>query len=225
LFSNRQHAGAMLAQRLLKYRGQHALVLALPRGGVPVAAEIARQLHADLDVMVARKLGAPDQEELAIGAVAADGTRFVNEELVHALRVSPTYLAEVTRREQQEAKRRERLFRAGLPQLDVAGRVVILVDDGLATGATMRAAVWSLRRAEPAKLIVAVPVGAADSCDALDSEVDELVCLHRPTPFYSVGMYFRDFEQTTDDEVVTLLRAHRTPLAHAPLLGHAVGRR
>lgn len=219
LFSDRTEAGALLAQRLLNYRGRHALVLALPRGGVPVAHEIAGRLRAELDVLVARKLGAPGQEELAIGAVTADGTRFLNEELLRTLAITPDYLAAITERERVNAQRREQRLRAGLPRLDVEGRIVILVDDGLATGATMRAAISSLRRFDAGKLIVAVPVGAADSCAAVDAEVDELVCLHRPTPFYSVGMYYRAFGQTSDEEVIEILRHYRKPLERGGLLG------
>lgn len=209
LFADRADAGEQLACALSAYRGKHALVLALPRGGVPVAHEIAGRLGAELDVLVARKLGAPGQEELAIGAVLSDGTRFLNDEIVRALGVSQGYIDEVTKAQQQEASRREQRFRAGLSPLAVEGRIVILVDDGLATGATMRAAVWGVRRGNPSKLVVAVPVGAADSCKAIEAEVDDFVCLRRPQPFYAVGMYYRDFEQTSDEQVTAFLHAHR----------------
>lgn len=210
LFADRADAGKQLAAALAAYRGKHALVLALPRGGVPVAHEIAMRIGGELDVLVARKLGAPDQEELAIGAVMSDGTRFLNEEIVRSLGVSQRYLDQVTEAEKQEAKRREQRFRAGLSPLAPEGRTVILVDDGLATGATMRAAVWAMRRANPAKLVVAVPVGAVDSCKVIEAEVDDFVCLKRPPSFYAVGMYYRDFEQTSDEEVTALLHEHRS---------------
>lgn len=206
LLSDRREAGKLLASRLRAYRDQQAIVLALPRGGVPVAREIARELSAELDVLVARKLGAPGQEELAIGAVTADGTRYLNEELLQMLRVPADYVMQVTEQQQEVARRRQLRLRDDLAPLQVAGRLVILVDDGLATGATMRAAVWSLRRQHPGKLVVAVPVGAAESCASLEPEVDELVCLLRAQPFHSVGMYYRDFEQVSDEEVVELLR-------------------
>ena len=204
-FEDRKDAGRSLARRLSKYRGEDGLVLGIPRGGVPVAAEVARALGAELDVVVARKLGAPGQEELAIGAVTADGGEFVNEELVAALRVSDAYLARVRSEQTAEARRREARFRHGRPALDVRGRVVLLVDDGLATGATMRAAARSVRKAGPAKLVIAVPVGAAETCEALQSEADEVVCPNTPEPFGAVGFFYRDFAATEDAEVERIL--------------------
>jgi predicted phosphoribosyltransferase len=213
LFADRIEAGRRLARGLTSYRGQRALVIALPRGGVPVASEVARELHGDLDILVARKLGAPGRHELAIGAVTADGTRYVNDGLARTLDVTAEYLERVTQRERHNAIERERRLRAELMKLDPADRIVILVDDGLATGATMRAAVWSLRRAHARKLIVAVPVGSAGSCENIAAEVDELVCPHRPSPFYAVGMHYRDFDAVSDDEVIEILRAHRRSTA------------
>jgi predicted phosphoribosyltransferase len=212
LFEDRADAGAQLARDLAHYRGQHALVLGLPRGGVPVAAPIAAALDAELDVIVARKLGAPGQEELGIGALTADGTRFINQRLVRAVGATPAYLERVTREQQVEAQRREQRFRQGLLPLALAGRIVIIVDDGLATGATMRAAVAAAQRAKPQRLIVAVPVGAADTCKLLEEEAHEVVCTHQPERFSSVGTYYRDFDQTRDEEVLELLRAHRAQL-------------
>ena len=214
-FVDRKDAGRQLAHELGAYRGKRALVLGLPRGGVPVAAEVAYALDADLDVIVARKLGAPTQPELGIGAVTSDGTRFLNERLVRIVSASPAYIEQTAREEQAEARRRELRFREGLPPLALSGRIVIIVDDGLATGATMRAAITAAHRAKPKKLVVAVPVGAVETCEWLEGEVDHLVCPHQPDPFYSVGMYYRDFDQTSDDEVIELLHKH-----HAPARAH-----
>lgn len=204
-FADRRDAGRTLAERLRPFAPAHPIVLGIPRGGVPVAAEVARALRADLDVIVARKLGAPFSEELAIGATTANGGRWLNEPLIHHLGVSVQYIERVTAEQMQEATRREHLFRDGRPPLSLVGRTVILVDDGLATGATMRAAARSARGQAPAKLIIAVPVGARETCEDLRDEADEVVCLAMPEPFYAVGMHYRDFGQTPDDEVVHLL--------------------
>jgi len=177
-----------------------------------VGAEIARRLGADLDVIVARKLGAPHHPEFAIGAVTAAGDRFLNEEIVRQLRVDHSYLARVTRQECDEAGRREHRFRQGRPAADVKGRIALLVDDGLATGATMRAAARALRARGPARLVVAVPVGSRQACGELRGEADELVCLAEPDPFYAVGLYYEDFAQVGDAEVLRLLdQPHPTP--------------
>jgi putative phosphoribosyl transferase len=205
LFRDRQDAGAALAQRLVHYRGIHALVLGLPRGGVPVAAQVARALDADLDVVVSRKLGSPVSAELAIGAVTANGGRFLNDDVIRALNVSEAYLTAVTATQQVEARRREALFRGSRPAPVIAGRTVILVDDGLATGATMRAAVRSVRQQQPQRLVVGVPVGSPEACAALRAEADEMVCLYEPSGFGAVGLYYRDFMQTQDSDVQALL--------------------
>jgi putative phosphoribosyl transferase len=205
LFRDRQDAGEALAQRLVHYRGIHALVLGLPRGGVPVAAQVARALDADLDVVVSRKLGSPVSAELAIGAVTANGGRFLNDDVIRALNVSEAYLTAVTATEQVEARRREALFRGSRPAPVIAGRTVILVDDGLATGATMRAAVRSVRQQQPQRLVVGVPVGSPEACAALRAEADEMVCLYEPSGFGAVGLYYRDFMQTQDSDVQALL--------------------
>ncbi|HUL02156.1 MAG TPA: phosphoribosyltransferase family protein [Gemmatimonadales bacterium] len=210
LFRDRADAGARLAQRLTAYRGINALVLGIPRGGVVVAAELARQLGAELDVIVARKLGSPVSAELAIGAVTANGGRFLNTDVIEHLDVSEAYLDAVTKRERAEARRREGLFRGARPAPVVAGRTVILVDDGLATGATMRAAARSLRQSGVGRLVVAVPVGSREACAALRAEADELVCLHAPEDFGAVGAYYEDFSQTEDEEVQRLLRDSAT---------------
>jgi putative phosphoribosyl transferase len=205
-FRDRVEAGRLLAERLESFRGEDVLVLGIPRGGVPVAAEVARDLDGELDVIVARKLGAPYQEELAIGAVTANGGRFLNEELIGEIGISPAYLEAVTAEERAEAAAREARFRGHRPPPRVKGRTVILVDDGLATGATMRAAVRSIRHQRPARLVVAVPVGSPEACATLRREADEVVCLDEPAFFFAVGQFYANFEQTQDEEVQALLR-------------------
>jgi putative phosphoribosyl transferase len=209
-FRDRTDAGDALAGRLEEYRGSDVLVLGLPRGGVPVAARVARALGAELDVVVARKLGSPISEELAIGAVTANGGRFVNEEMVRTLNVPESYLTAVTAAQRVEARRREQLFRGSRPSPRIAGRTVILVDDGLATGATMRAAVRAVKAQRPARLVVAVPVGSPEACAALRAEVDEVVCVYEPSYFGAVGSYYQDFAQTEDREVQDLLEGFTT---------------
>jgi putative phosphoribosyl transferase len=210
-FHDRVHAGRILAEKLGTHRGKDVLVLGIPRGGVPVAAEVARRLEAELDVLVARKLGAPGQEELAIGAVTANGGEFVNEDLVGYLGVTRTYLERVKREQMSEARRREALFRGDRPAERIQGRMVILVDDGLATGATMRAAVRSVRKRRPARLIVAVPVGSREACADLRGEADEVVCPRIPDYFGAVGYFYENFQPTEDAEVQTILREHAQP--------------
>ena len=208
LFRDRAAAGAALAKSLVQYRAAQdskALVLGIPRGGVPIAAEVARRLDADLDVIVARKLGSPISPELAIGAVTANGGRYLNEEIIDELGVSAEYLERVTTEQSAEAQRREARFRGGRPEFEIRGRVVIVVDDGLATGATMRAAVRSVRTGHPARLIVAVPVGPVSTCADLRHEVDEVVCLYELDPFWAVGLYYQHFEPTEDAEVTRIL--------------------
>ena len=203
-FENRRKAGQALAQRLAEY-GSETLVFALPRGGVPVAVEVAQALDAELDVFVVRKLGAPGQPELALGAVASSGVQVLNDALISRIGVSEAELEKVAEGERQELQRREQLYRGERAAPNIKGRTVVLVDDGLATGASMRAAVAAVRQAEPAKLVVAVPVAAPDTCEALSEEVDKVVCVATPTPFYGVGRWYTDFRQVTDDEVRSLL--------------------
>jgi putative phosphoribosyl transferase len=215
LFRDRTDAGAHLAAALAAYRGQNVLVLGIPRGGVPVAAEVARRLEAELDVVVARKLGSPISPELAIGAITANGGRFLNQDIIEEMGVSEAYLEEVTAEQRAEAHRREERFRGPYARREMKGRTVIVVDDGLATGATMRAAVRSVRHRQPAWLVVAVPVGSHQACSALRDEADEVVCLHQPEPFGAVGYYYAHFEPTEDDDVERILHGalaqpHRT---------------
>ncbi|PYL65535.1 MAG: phosphoribosyl transferase [Verrucomicrobia bacterium] len=205
-FSNRVEAGRLLAEKLEKYAGREdVIVLGLPRGGVPVAYEVARRLHVPLDVFIVRKLGVPGFEELALGAIASGGVRVLNDDVVRALPNADELIASVTAKETAELERREQIYRDGRPAPELRGRVVILVDDGLATGATMRAAVAALRRREAAKIVVGVPVGAAETCREFETEVDETVCAITPEWFQAVGQYYEDFSQTSDEEVRKLL--------------------
>src|SRR5881396_4413350 len=205
-FSNRAEAGRQLAEKLDKYAGRkHVIVLGLPRGGVPVAYEVAKRLRAPLDVFIVRKLGVPGFEELAVGAIASGGVRVLNEDVMRALPNADQLIESVTERETVELDRREQTYRNGRAAPELRDRVVILVDDGLATGATMRAAVKALRQRGVAKIVVAVPVGPPDTCRELEQEADETICLSTPPFFQAVGQYYEDFSQTTDDEVRELL--------------------
>jgi putative phosphoribosyl transferase len=201
-FPNRAEAGRRLAERLTHYRGRDdAIVLGLPRGGVPVAYEVARRLGLPLDVFVVRKLGVPGYEELAMGAIASGNVSVLNEDVMRAVPNSAALLELVLVQEKLELARREALYRQGRPALDLRGRVIILVDDGLATGATMRAAAGALRKQDAAKIVVAVPVGAPETCRELEAEVDELICAFAPEFFHGVGQFYEDFSQTADEEV------------------------
>lgn len=200
----------MLAQQLRRFSGRDdVVVLALPRGGVPVGYEVARALGASLDVFVVRKLGFPDQPELAMGAIASGGVRVLNDDVLTIYPVSRQDIETTTRAERLELERRERTYRDGRSLVPIENRVVILVDDGLATGSTMRAAVVAVRRLRPARVVVAVPVGARETCQALGQIADDMVCLMTPEPFRAVGLWYVDFSETTDDEVRQLLAAHR----------------
>jgi putative phosphoribosyl transferase len=207
LFRDRTDAGRQLAAKLRHYADRpDVLVLALPRGGVPVAFEVAHGLRAPLDVFLVRKLGLPGHEELAMGAIATGGVRVLNETVVRALQIPEEVIDEVAAREGAELRRRTMLYRDDKPLPPIRGRTVILVDDGLATGSTMRAAVAALRRQQPARIVVAVPVSAVDTCAELKTDADEVVCARTPEPFYAVGIWYDDFTQTTDEEVHELLR-------------------
>lgn len=209
IFEDRADAGRRLAGRLAPLRDENPVVLALPRGGVPVGVEISRALDAPLDVFVSRKLGAPDQPELGIGAVAQGGTRVLNEDIVGQIGISDEYIEEITHRELAEVERRLRILRGDRPEPEVRDRTAILVDDGLATGVTARAAVGALRERNPRRLVLAVPVCPPRTARLLAPEVDDLISLHAPEDFVAVGLWYRDFEQVTDDEVVALLQKAR----------------
>ena len=219
-FANRTEAGKELATKLTPHYANRpdVLVLALPRGGVPVACEVARALHAPLDVFIVRKLGVPGYEELAMGAIASGDVRVLNEGVTTQLKIARSVIDSVADREKRELQRRERLYRGNRPAPSVKGRTVILVDDGLATGSTMRAATIALRQMQPSKLIVAVPVAAPEVCEEFHNEVDEIVCVLTPEPFTAVGAWYADFSQTTDEEVRELLEStekhqhHNSPL-------------
>ena len=207
IYQDRIDAGRQLARALGEYAGRSdVLVLGLPRGGVPVAAEVARALGAPLDVMIVRKLGAPWQPELAMGAIASGGVRLLNPEVVRSLGVDEDAIEEVAARERRELARREKAYRGDRPPFEARGRHVILVDDGMATGATMRAAVAAVREMDPASIVVAVPTAAADTCRLVKAEADRVVCLDTPEPFMAVGCWYRDFDQTSDGQVRDLLR-------------------
>ena len=206
LFRDRTEAGRALARRLTAYANRSDVtVLALPRGGVPVAFEVAKALNAPLDIFVVRKLGVPGHEELAMGAIASGGVRVINDDVMNHLGLPGAVIDAVAAREEKELTRRERAYRGVRPAPDVRGRTVILVDDGLATGSTMRAAAAALRKQQPARLIVAVPVAASQTCEEFKTEVDEIVCGETPEPFLGVGRWYHDFSQTSDEEVHRLL--------------------
>ncbi len=205
-FRDRREAGRFLAGRLTAYAGRpDVLVLALPRGGVPVAFEVAQALHAPLDVFLVRKLGLPGRAELAMGAIASGGVRVLNEELMRSLDIPEGVIERVAAEEERELERRERAYLGDRPVPAVRGRTVLLIDDGLATGSTMRAAVAALRRQGPARLVVAVPVGAPETCAEFQDEADEAICALTPDPFYSVSLWYGDFSPTSDAEVHDLL--------------------
>lgn len=207
-FRDRRHAGQVLARKLQAYRDRPGLlVLGLPRGGMAVAFEVAQALHSPLDVFVVRKLGLPGHEEYAMGAIASGGVQVMNPQV--AMSASDPAVTAVVEREQQELQRRERLYRGDRPAPVLAGRVVIVVDDGLATGSTMRAAVRAIRLQQPQHLCVAVPVGTRETCEQLRADADEVICAAMPTPFRAVGQCYDDFPQASDDEVCALLAAAR----------------
>jgi putative phosphoribosyl transferase len=219
LFQNRIDAGQRLASLLQSYADRpDIIVIALPRGGVPVAAEIAKTIEAPLDVLVVRKLGVPGAEETAMGAIASGDFRYLNQDLVGRLRIPPEAIDEVVQREQQELKRREKAYRDDLPPLDLQNRTIILVDDGLATGATIQVAIEAIQQQQPKELTVAVPVAEPGICDWVSKAVDHIICAETPRPFYAVGLWYKEFSQTSDDEVRSLLRQVRSQIPEA--VGH-----
>jgi putative phosphoribosyl transferase len=213
IFEDRADAGRVLAEKLLHYSEEDPIVLALPRGGVVVGYEIARALNAPLDVVVVRKLGAPGQEELGIGAIAPGGARVLDEQAVRWLGITESHMQQVIAKETEELDRRLRLYRGNRPLPDVKNRTAILVDDGLATGVTARAAIMSLRRQLPRRLVLAIPVCASDTAERVRAEVDDLVCASVPPYFRAVGLWYRHFDQTTDQEVIELLARARQTVA------------
>jgi predicted phosphoribosyltransferase len=213
LFRDRRDAGRKLAQKLIDYRGRKdVIVLALPRGGVPVAYEVALALNAPMDIFIVRKLGLPGHEEVAIGAIASSGVRVLNKDIVRYFNIPEALIDAVARRELQELERRARAYRGNRPPPEVEDRTVILIDDGLATGASMRAAVAGLRAHSPTQIVIAVPTAAPETCEALKPEVDKIICATTPDPFYGVSRWYENFSQTTDEEVKRLLEASTHPL-------------
>ncbi len=214
-FRNRTEAGKLLASQLTDYANRSdVLVLGLPRGGVPVAYEVAKELNAPLDVCLVRKLGVPGHKELAMGAIAAGGVRVINENVIDWLRISPETINEVAAMEIRELDRRSHIYRGNRPLPKVKNHTIILVDDGIATGATIRAAISTLKKQKPRKLVVAVPVAGLSTCEELEAEVDEVVCILKPEDLYAIGLWYEDFQQTTDAEVCELLTRQKLLVAN-----------
>ena len=216
-FRDRSHAGVELAAELRSFAGKpDVVVLGLPRGGVPVAYEVARALHAPLDVFVVRKLGVPGHRELAMGAIASGGVRELNPEIIKSLQISNAIIDAVAAREQEELQRQQRTYRGDAPLPQLSARTVIVVDDGLATGSTMRAAVRAIRQSGPERIVVAVPVGAAETCRSLRNDADEVHCVATPNDFHAVSLWYEEFSQTSDDEVRHLLEAAAANVPSVP---------
>ncbi|KKH95393.1 phosphoribosyl transferase [Methanosarcina sp. 1.H.T.1A.1] len=206
IFKDRADAGKRLAKELSKYSNrQDVLILALPRGGVPVAFEVAKELNVKMDVFVVRKLGVPGNEELAMGAIASEDVRVLNEDIVRSFKIPDRVIATIAINELRELERKERIYRRNHPKLNISGMTVILIDDGIATGASMHAVVEALKTKNPVKLVVAVPTASPDTRSFFEDKVDEIICITTPEPFYSVGTWYGDFSQTTDEEVCELL--------------------
>jgi len=216
-FLNRAEAGQKLAKLLIEYTGQRdVVVLAIPRGGVPVAFQVAKELEVPLDVFVVRKLGVPGREELAFGAIASGGMRYLDREIVEAAQIPEAEIESIAERERRELERRESAYRGRRAPLSVEGQTVILVDDGIATGASMEVAIMAVRRMKPARIVVATPVAPVSTCNRLRREVDDVVCVHRPVSFFAIGEFYEDFSQVSDEEVKELVRREtRGPLKGA----------
>jgi predicted phosphoribosyltransferase len=208
MFRNREEAGKKLAEKLLKYKKDKPIIFAIPRGGVVVAYEVAKKLKADLDIIIPRKIGAPYEPELAIGAVTEDGTIILNEDLVKELGISKEYIKEEASRQIEEIKRRMKFYRKGKEHKDVKNRSIIIIDDGIATGATMKAAVISLKKKHPKKIIIAVPVAPVDSINEMKKIADEVICLEEHKIFGAIGNFYHDFRQVEDEEVINLLKKY-----------------
>jgi len=209
IYKNRQDAGHQLAEKLMKFKEENPVIIALPRGGVVTGYEAAKMLNAPLDVMITRKLGAPFQPELGIGAIAPNDVRILNLDAIRFLGISKDEMEEIIQRETKEMHRRLKLYRGDLPPLDLSGKTVIIVDDGLATGVTAGVAVLAIKQMTPEKIILAVPVSPPDTAEKFREEVDEFICLSEPPDFFAVGQYYYDFDQVTDDEVISLLSLAR----------------
>ena len=205
MFESRTEAGKILADALLEYKNKSPIVLAIPRGGVIVAYEVAKALNAPIDLIIPRKIGAPGQPELAIGAVTEDGTTILNQDILRYLRVSDDYIKDEAKHQVEEIKRRMERYLGDRPRHSIEGKVVILVDDGVATGATIRAAIASIRKRKPALIVLAIPVGPLDTVEELRREADEVICLMTPEPFFAIGQFYKSFEQTSDEEVIQIL--------------------
>jgi len=205
MFRDRKEAGKFLAEALSEYKDKNPIVLAIPRGGVIVAYEVAKALNAHLDLIIPRKVGAPNQPELAIGAVTEDGTTILNQDILQYLRVPDEYIKEEVKNQVEEIKRRMKKYLEDKLRLSIEGKVTILVDDGVATGATIKAAIASIRKRKPALIVLAIPVGPPDTIEELRREVDEVICLMTPEPFFAIGQFYKSFEQTSDEEVIEIL--------------------
>ncbi|MEM3382720.1 MAG: phosphoribosyltransferase [Nitrososphaerales archaeon] len=209
MFKNRLEAGKILAEALSEYKNKDTIVLAIPRGGVVVAYEVAKALNAPLDLIIPRKIGAPDQPELAIGAVTEDGTTILNQDIIQNLKVPEEYIKAEVKRQLEEIERRIKKYLGDKPRIPIRGKIVILIDDGVATGATIKAAIASIRKREPALIVLAIPVGPKDTIRELRKYTDKVVCLMMPEPFFAIGQFYENFDQISDEEVIQILNKFR----------------
>jgi putative phosphoribosyl transferase len=209
MFKDRKEAGRLLAKALSEYKDKNPVILAIPRGGVVVAYEVAKALNAPLDLIIPRKISAPDQPELAIGAVTEDGTTILNQDILQYLRVPDDYIKAEVKRQEEEIKRRIQKYLGDKPRVPIKGKIIILIDDGVATGATIRAAIASIRKRKPALIVLAIPVGPIDTIEELRKDADRVICLMTPEPFFAIGQFYENFEQTSDKEVIQILNKFR----------------